>query len=837
MRRYIKKQLLEIIDTLAEANQMLRDIFKSGTVKGITNLLADEQDAAISIGDQIEEVEGEGTEAVSSLEKYCEILWQMSQITIVSEAWEIIGQLNSQLQQIKKSIEDIQEQIDVVFLPYKASMWDCMETVWRAADEDLTCKAYVIPIPYYDRNADGSFGQMHYEGDLLPDYVPVTSYQEYLLEQKHPEVIYIHNPYDEYNRVTSVAPEFYSSKINAFTDMLVYIPYFSTQGHLPKTHDFLPAYVYADKIILQNETMAEEISEDVPREKLLIFGSPKDERMIWMESHKDELQLPEEWKEQINGRKVIFYNVSITGFLKDSEKALGKMEEVFRVAGDREDVVLLWRPHPLLEATVKSMRSDLVKRYYKLVDWFVKEKVGILDTTPDAQVSVALSDAYIGENTSSIVTLFEKVNKPRLFLTEKSYYQPTLDELMSERTQDVCLIDDDLWFVSAKLQLLCKWDHCTDKIEVIAPVPEVPKRGWAHYVNICSYENKVILVPYSADALCIYDREKGSFTKHYFKEEYVNQCFGRAILHEHYLFLTPMDYPALVRYDIETGEFSYFEQCITDMLAAMQVVKQGSPFVWGVSSYEEELYIGSVWSNHVMTFHMDTFTYEIQTVGDKGNTYRGMAADEMYCWMILTDSSKVVRWNRATGEVVEYADFPADFEPGAIPFKNIIDMGDKLYLIPFHANRTCVLEKETGKIRYLDMKLPYKENQFVSPYYEKVGVYYDFGKKISEQEIAAVSLTDDRFVLLNVQEKICNTIPIRIQNSVQWELQRNGNMPLVQWESSGIPLTKYIAYIGAGFPEAGYRRGECRPVIDAESKTGENIHWTIRELVCVGECE
>ena len=46
---------------------------------------------------------------------------------------------------------------EMVFLPYKASMWDSLESIWRAAYEDREhCNAYVIPIPYADRNPDGS---------------------------------------------------------------------------------------------------------------------------------------------------------------------------------------------------------------------------------------------------------------------------------------------------------------------------------------------------------------------------------------------------------------------------------------------------------------------------------------------------------------------------------------------------------------------------------------------------------------------------------------------------------------------------------------------------------
>lgn len=107
---------------------------------------------------------------------------------------------------------------EAVFLPYKASMWDSLESVWLAAREDKDWDCHVIPIPYYDRNQDNSFGSIHYEGNLYPEYVPVTSFNEYNLEARHPDVIFIHNPYDECNHVTSVHPAFYSSRIKNYTD-------------------------------------------------------------------------------------------------------------------------------------------------------------------------------------------------------------------------------------------------------------------------------------------------------------------------------------------------------------------------------------------------------------------------------------------------------------------------------------------------------------------------------------------------------------------------------------------------------------------------------------------
>ena len=50
-------------------------------------------------------------------------------------------------------------------------MWDSLESVWRAADEDPECDAYVVPIPYFERNAQGELAAGHYEGNQFPEYV------------------------------------------------------------------------------------------------------------------------------------------------------------------------------------------------------------------------------------------------------------------------------------------------------------------------------------------------------------------------------------------------------------------------------------------------------------------------------------------------------------------------------------------------------------------------------------------------------------------------------------------------------------------------------------------
>lgn len=422
MSRSTRKHLLSMTDTLIKANKALKMSLPQGMKKkeALIQLLSDCQDSAISIGETMEKLYGEGTETVSELESYCENLYQMTLVLEkLGQAKELAGILTKELLQIRRLIEkEVPNQIEAGFLPYKASMWDSLESIWRAADADPECDAYVIPIPYYDRDPDGSFREEHYEGRSFPEDVPITRYDEYDLSIRMPDVIFIHNPYDGGNYVTSVHPYFYSKNLKNFTDKLVYVPYFVLNGEgLNEAMATPPAVLYADYIIAQTEKEREDYirycSKLYPQgkfeKKVLALGSPKIDKVRSV--NRDNVKVPKEWLERIEGKKVILYNTSLNGLLNGNEAYLEKMRDVFLVFQSREDVVLLWRPHPLMESTLLSMRTELYTQYMDLKKWFQEEAIGIYDDTADMYPAIGISDAYYGD-WSSLVWLYRETGKP-----------------------------------------------------------------------------------------------------------------------------------------------------------------------------------------------------------------------------------------------------------------------------------------------------------------------------------------------------------------------------------------------------------------------------------------
>lgn len=445
MRKAQKRQIDETIRQMEEAHNEVKRCAEQKNIVQAQEFLSDCQNAAIAIGTLIEDTEGEGHPTVTALEEYCEQVYRIHE-NLAAEGVntnKIYKSLRQKLIKVENSIRnDIKIRTEIVFMPYKASMWDSLESVWKAADADPNCDAYVIPISYFDKNPDGSFKEEHYEGDQYPDYVPITRYDKFDLKKHMPDVIFIHNAYDDWNLVTSVHPDFYSRNLKKYTEELVYIPYFVLGEIEPDNEQavegmkhfcFMPGIINADKVIVQSENMkkiyvreylkaakesglmGKHLDREYLEKKFLGTGSPKIDKIL--NTKKENLEIPEEWLKIIqkpdgSWKKIIFYNTSVGALLQYNERMLRKMEYVFAAFKEKKDeIALLWRPHPLIKATVESMRPQLWGEYNRLVKQYIEEGWGIYDDTADLNRAIEISDAYYGDG-SSIVPLYQQTGKP-----------------------------------------------------------------------------------------------------------------------------------------------------------------------------------------------------------------------------------------------------------------------------------------------------------------------------------------------------------------------------------------------------------------------------------------
>lgn len=445
MRIFEKEQIQGLAELLCEAHGEIERLLSIGEYDHVGELLTDCQSSAIAIGNAIEEKEGR-VEIIAVLEEYCEALYDiysfLGKTDEVCEIKEKADRWKKELQSFGTAIcRGIEEQIrvkkEVVFLPYNPAMWDSLESVYMMADTAEDCDAIVIPIPYYDRNPDGTLGKMHYDIDKYPKDIPVIGYEEYDFEKRHPDYIFIHNPYDGANYVTSVHPFFYSKNLKKYTDNLVYIPYFVLNEPNPNDRTSLaaiegfvktPAIVHANKVIVQSDKMrrayinimseyAGENTGPLWEKKIAVMESPKLDKA--RKVRQLTLDIPYEWEKIItradgSRKKIIFYNTSVVAMLKYKEKMIGKIKRVLDYFREnKEKAALIWRPHPLLEATLESMHPELLDSYRTLTAEYIKEGWGIYDTSPNLDLVLKLSDGYYGDS-SSVVSLCREIDIPVL---------------------------------------------------------------------------------------------------------------------------------------------------------------------------------------------------------------------------------------------------------------------------------------------------------------------------------------------------------------------------------------------------------------------------------------
>ncbi len=731
MRKTQKKEILDIINSLQKAHEEIKNALTQENAVYAQNMIVECQTTAVSLGEIIEKLEGEKHVCVLCFEEYCELLFQVyedinSRNINLNKAYKT---LRKQLIKIENGVKNnIVVRKEIVFFPYKASMWDSLESIYLAAKADPDCDVYCVPIPYYDLNPDHSLGKMYYEGHDYPKDIEVIDWQEYDFEQIRPDVIYIHNPYDDWNLVTSIHPKFYSGNLRKYTSCLVYVPYYSTTGGMSEGQRTLPAYFNADYIVTQAPMFRDYFDERISDKKFLPFGSPKFDKII--NKCKNPPEPPMAWKKKMKDRKVYFYNTSIGGMLGDTEAFLKKLRYVFDTFKGRDDVCILWRPHPLLESTFDSMRLSYKAEFLQTKKYFIENDIGIFDDTPDMTDAISWSDAYIGDAGTSVTSVFGIVGKPMFILNNQIHSLPKEDSWRGENIPGTmfnyfegdrfCITQGNKLYISEP----CQYDY-----QYFCDLSGYA--GGAYYLAVYEINGKKYVCPGNAQDILVLN-EKGIERKVELERRNGSNggAFFSACPYNKYLILLPFNYPALIIYDTETDKIRYLEDDISVFVKnneRNEKVVGGSWITGGI------LYIASPTDSHVYALDIESGKSEVMELhtGNQGG-YVFMAERDNNIWMLPYKGQTVLNWNPKTGVVREYTGFPEGFacvhpvyktQTDENPLGGLAFIGKTVYFIRNWGNMDIKLDMETGVFSKWHVPVPNGENIDASKEY-----FYTTGK-------------------------------------------------------------------------------------------------------------
>ena len=771
MRERQKNQIQNRIRQLDKVHKEIKRRLEECDTDRVKELLEQCQQSAVILGQTIEVEEGEGTAAVHVLEEYCEQVYQIyvtaDMVRTRGNIKHIYKVLDGFLARLEDAVRDIRVRREAVFLPYKASMWDSLESIWLAAAEDPDCDAYVIPIPYFDRKADGTVGEIHEEADLYPDYVKVTDYRAYDFQSRRPDLIFIHNPYDHCNFVTSVHPFFYAKNLKQFTDRLVYVPYFVLEEIRPDDQSavkamehfcMVPGVLLADRVIVQSEAMRRVYMEVLTRymadsghsatdweNRILGLGSPKFDRLQFMKKEKP--KIPETWKQYLgkpdgDRKKIVLYNAGLSILLQYEEKMLEKMESVFLLFQKYSaEYTLLWRPHPLTEATLRSMKPSLWERYEKLQERYRRGEWGIYDDTAEIDRAVLLCDAYYGDP-SSVVQMCRQVGKIVLIQDVETEVTEKEQFLTKPLTFEALYDDGDcFWFSSFDYNALFQMDKTGRGVRLAGSFPGEAFIQPRAYVSMIKCNEKFYFAPFSAGEIAEYDPQNRAFRK--LAENFPLKDTGRkwdssrffraAAVGEKVYFL-PCDYPGILCYDTEKDILRCFDDWV-DEVEALRASEWGYFAEYEV--YKDRLILPCVCADAVVVFDTALETSRVIPMPKTGYSCK-------YCGICRAGDSYFLA--AADGSVWKRNE---DMEEEAcirLPAAGIDEMeyypvrctGEWIWLFPFRSGKGMRIHAMTGQV---------EEETWLNDEREYEGEHFNFPAcAVDGKKLYAVTGNSRRFI-------------------------------------------------------------------------------------------
>lgn len=408
----------EMKEYLADSVEIIHEILLSKdsslSYEDIITYLSELQNNIVSFGTLTESIKGEDCKTVKLLEQYLEVIYKVAKYVQKFDENKY-AECDEEVKDIFASIsEAIDSEIvnrrSVLFLPVKAKHFSSMRMAYEMETATPDTDVYVMPLPYYYKEYDGSFkDEMHIDTEeFIKANIPVTDYSRFDLSLLCPEKIYINSAYDEYNMAVSVDTRFYARNVKKYTEKLIYIPYFKLmefdRANYPCWYNMqyyctVPGVVMADKVYVQsdntrkvyidklNEWVGDEKYTEIWEQKIDVYDDGFEEHS------EDELR-------DAGSKKTIVWFVSAGSLAEFGDKYIEKAYRnlnVFALSKDKLKVLLI--SEPFLDEMIKTYSDELYKKWTGFIDEFNRSGIGeVVSQVEEKSVEALLkANAYYGD--------------------------------------------------------------------------------------------------------------------------------------------------------------------------------------------------------------------------------------------------------------------------------------------------------------------------------------------------------------------------------------------------------------------------------------------------------
>lgn len=567
----------------------------------------------------------------------------------------------------------------VLFLVYRVGWWGCFDELYREHKADPGCQCSVVVLPRYDRDPESHeiiFDRYQYDGDAMPRDVEVTDFRGYSLAGERPDVVYIHNIYDNSSIMDSVPIEYYSWNVKQFTPRLVYVHH--KLGFTAQDLKYRVFY-YVDRVYVHRD-----------REK---YGFPAelDGKLETVPSGIVPY-LRRQWQQRPAPRGetpvTVFLAVGYDDLFYGTDRALGKLEQVLGLFKGRRDYRVILHSDRELQDHFHELQGNVANEYIRIINRFVEKKIGAYDISYSDCEAALNADIYMSLGWKPVMNCFSVLGKPCFVLAQEKRPLPTADDLCIPGFWDCAVEGDEVTFVADVLKLLCRMNLKTGKLSILGEVPDEIDGG-ANYIGVQKKGDTCYLVPYSSDGLVIFDEKSGRGEKKYLPGVPSPGNFTQAVPYGQYLFLIPRFFKGILRYDTESGEFRVYDGWVRELEQAAEAKDQGQPyFVRGIRQEANVLHMASSKAAVILHFDMETGEHRLEDTGIPGGRFFDMEIQGEDTVLLPFMGGRVYARHGEKGSWDEIYDYPTDANC-VHPFDRCVYSGGKWVMFPMQAG--CAL--------------------------------------------------------------------------------------------------------------------------------------------------
>ena len=275
--------------------------------------------------------------------------------------------------------EELPHARKLAFMPYKAEMWDSLESTYReAVRRGYECR--IIPMDYRLKTDDTKHNDFE---------------KPKALEYWRPDAIFIHNPYDDNNKVTEVSPEFFTENLKEIAP-IIYIPYFGNDcgDHFINQ----PGVKNAHLVFCDSEENRELYLKYFPEKKVYAVGNPKIDTLRFYE------EVGKKYRPLLNfvlpHHDITLFATGLMPFMRDPLGKLEQYQDAVKYEIEKHRCVL-FRPHPLMEPTIEALLTPGMLREWRDFDkWMLWQDDVFHDKAILPEISMSIADKLITDHGS-----------------------------------------------------------------------------------------------------------------------------------------------------------------------------------------------------------------------------------------------------------------------------------------------------------------------------------------------------------------------------------------------------------------------------------------------------